>query len=177
MTQDMCTSQSASITLLQSAKVMVRSLYFPHKKMKTMVAGVMRANVNVGGKYENQIVPAMSMANFLNRTLKPDEIVDSLWLDMEGPEYNILPQFFANQSLSLAVICQINVEIHGAMDQFTTFLSTESAYLGSKCDQLMKMNVFAGCWYRIRKKNRSILYTSISIYGFYTLKSTRNFTV
>ncbi len=129
----MCSNQSASITLWQSPKKMVLSLFFPQKSNvnKTTVTGVMQALVLIDGNYKHQNVTAMSMANFLKSSLKPDEIVDSLWLDMEGPEYNILPQLFARGSLSQAIICQINVEIHGPVDQFTTFLSTESAYFGS----------------------------------------------
>ena len=81
--------------------------------------GVLNASVNVNATYVYQRIAVTSLASFLMAETPTGTVVDYLWMDIEGPEYSLLAQLSKNGPLANArVICQINVELHGPLDDY-----------------------------------------------------------
>ncbi len=50
-------------------------------------------------------------------------MIDYLWLDIEGPEYRLLPQFYNSGEMTRSItICQMNIELHGPLDKYNMTL-------------------------------------------------------
>ena len=81
--------------------------------------GTENGSVLVGGKYIGKQLNTISLVEFLTNTL-PRHYVDFLNMDIEGLEYKILPEFYYNGSLEKGgfVFCQINLELHGPLEQY-----------------------------------------------------------
>jgi len=82
------------------------------------VPGEFNASVLIKNVYVWQKVKAITLVDFLKNKLNL-KAVDYLFMDIEGPEYEILPQFMSDGPIEeYGPICSINVELHGPLESY-----------------------------------------------------------
>lgn len=61
-----------------------------------------------------------NFSTFLLAHTKPsDRVIDYLWMDIEGAEYDLLPLMKSNGPVAKArTICQVNIELHGPLQDY-----------------------------------------------------------
>jgi hypothetical protein len=64
-----------------------------------------------------------SFSNFIRSKFSNESVIDYLMLDIEGPEYRILPQFTNGGAMAQMTICQIYIELHGPLDRYKMTLA------------------------------------------------------
>lgn len=88
-----------------------------HQIALSSKSATVNSSVLIGVKYVWRKVEAVTIETFLEKTRSLN--VDYLFLDIEGAEYDILPQMVEDGSeTKSAVICQINIELHGPLKAY-----------------------------------------------------------
>uniref|UniRef100_A0A0N5AGC1 Methyltransf_21 domain-containing protein n=1 Tax=Syphacia muris TaxID=451379 RepID=A0A0N5AGC1_9BILA len=78
--------------------------------------GVVRGSVLINGKYVWRNILTVTMPELLK--IFKLKTIDYLLIDVEGPEYDILPDIVLNKDFNDTTICQINVEVHGPLKKY-----------------------------------------------------------
>jgi hypothetical protein len=122
-------------------------------------AGIVKANVLGADGYISEMIQVHSLSAFLLTTFpNKTDLIDYLWLDIEGPEYRILPQFANGEAMTRTrTVCQINVELHGTLDWYNMTLDafyTLSKNLFTHTDYLpIHISAFNGVHHRLMMFN------------------------
>lgn len=87
----------------------------------SQISGAFNMSVMIFGKYQWKIVRTQNFSTFLRAHTKPsDGVIDYLWMDIEGAEYELLPLMKSNAPVAKArTICQVNVELHGPLQNYS----------------------------------------------------------
>ena len=79
-------------------------------------------NVMINRAYVQRKIPVESLQSLIDAHFpNMADIIDYLWLDIEGPEYALMPRFATGGSMNREdsrTICQINVELHGPLEHY-----------------------------------------------------------
>uniref|UniRef100_A0A915KRT0 Methyltransferase FkbM domain-containing protein n=1 Tax=Romanomermis culicivorax TaxID=13658 RepID=A0A915KRT0_ROMCU len=78
--------------------------------------GTIEASVLANGTYQSRNVTAQNFNDLLVELKEP--VIDFLFLDAEGAEYQIMPLLTNERRYLNSVVCQISVEIHGYSSEY-----------------------------------------------------------
>ncbi len=122
--------------------------------------GSFKHNVLSSAVYTSVNATTISLIDFLQQKINK-RFIDFLWIDIEGSEYDLLPQFTEGGVLynSKIIICQMNVEAHGPLTDFKSNFTAFGRMMTSLMEKsdflLIKATFVAGHWrmYWINTKN------------------------
>lgn len=80
-------------------------------------SGRINASVLENGDYHRRNIEAVALDIFLHRYVN-EAVIDYLWIDNEGPEFEIFRKYFIDSRDYNFTICQISVEMHAPLENY-----------------------------------------------------------
>ncbi|CAJ0925279.1 unnamed protein product, partial [Mesorhabditis belari] len=82
--------------------------------------------------YNTKTIASITFKNYLNKIKQ--NFIDFLLIDIEGPEYWVLPKIFDEEMRNEYTICQLNIEIHGPLESYGVTTKQFDALIFSSLD-------------------------------------------